>query len=78
MTEPVQLTVELAGRWQINRLHGGAVTVEIHRNSAGGFTPRVDDSGGALRFYYPDGRRKVYSYTTVSSAEYTPVELAPM
>lgn len=78
MTEPVNGLTD-AGYWKITRqAGGGSFNIPVQTNALGGVIPRVDDSGGALRFYYPDGRRRIFSYAAISSAEYVPQELAPL
>ena len=67
------------GYWRLVFAGGsGSTNITVERNSHGGTNPRVDDSGGALRFYYQNGRRKIFSYSVIRTAEYVPMDLAPL
>lgn len=66
-----------AGYWSIVNRHGNSQTIHVMKTELGTTIPRVDDSGGALRFYYPNGRRRIYSYSGMQRAEYVPEGVAP-
>lgn len=65
------------GYWKINYAKGNSTQVHVKCNSHGGLDPRCDDTGGALRFYFSDGRREIYSYTSLVNAKYIPHGVVP-
>ncbi len=68
---------EADGYWKVNYMNGNSTQVHVQRNTHGGLDPRCDDTGGAIRFYYVDGRRKILSYTAIVNAEYIPHDFVP-